>query len=48
MATIVQRAMFGLGAVAVEYMNQQQATANPLSAHRQILRFMRMPTLLLL
>jgi hypothetical protein len=40
MATIVQRARWGLGAVAVEYMNQQQATANPASAHKQILLVM--------
>src|SRR5579864_7807426 len=44
-ATIVQRARFGLGAVAVEYMNQQQATPKPVNAQREILRFTRMPSL---
>jgi hypothetical protein len=43
---IVQRARLGLGAVAVEYMNQQQATANPVIAQRPILRFMKIASLL--
>ncbi len=46
MATIVQRARLGFGAVAVEYMNQQQATANPINAQSEILRFMRSPDFL--